>query len=61
MVFTWKKKRDTSKFADAGSNNWNERNRNEQHGVYRQGRVEKENKTLGAEICENINTLYINI
>ena len=26
----------------------------------RQGRMEKENKTLGTEICDNIDTLYIN-
>ena len=26
----------------------------------RKGRMEKENKTLGIERCENIDTLYIN-
>ena len=29
-------------------------------GVGRKGGVEKENKTLGTERCENINNLYIN-
>ena len=45
---------------DAGSNNQNEREGNYQHGMDRQGIMEKENKTLGTERCENIDTLYIN-
>ena len=42
------------------SNNWNQKEGNEQHGMDQQGRMEKENKTLGTERSENINTLYIN-
>ena len=60
MVTTWmKKKRKTSRFMDAGSNNGNEREGNQQHGMDRQGRMKKENKTLGTERCKNIETLYI--
>ena len=56
-----KNKGKTSKFVDAGSNNWNERERNYERGRNRHGGMEKENKTLGTEICENIDTLCINI
>ena len=45
---------------DAASNNWNEREGNYQHGMDRQGRMEKENKNLGTERFENIDILYIN-
>jgi hypothetical protein len=45
MVSTWKnKKRKTSIFVDAGSNNWNKGKENKQHGMNRQGRMEKEIK-----------------
>ena len=43
----------------AGSNK-NEREEKYQHGIDHQGRMEKKNKTLGTEICANIDTLYIN-
>ena len=32
-----------------------------QHGVDRQGWMEKKNKTIGTERCENIDILYIKI
>ena len=55
----WKtKKGKTSKFVDADYNR-NEGEGNQQLGVGWQRRVEKENKTLGTKICENINNLYI--
>ena len=41
---------------DAGSNNWNERKGNNQHGMDRQGGMEKGNKTLVTENC-NIDAL----
>ena len=57
----WKKKKNkkekTSKFVDAGSNNWNETKGNYQHEMYRQGRMEQENKTLGIERQEIVYTL----
>ena len=62
MVSTWKKKKGkTSKFVDAEGNNWNER----EGGINNiewidSSRMEKENKTLGTERYENIDTLYIN-
>ena len=37
---------------DAGRNNGNEREGNYKHGMGRQGRMEKENKTLGTGRCE---------
>jgi hypothetical protein len=41
MVSTWKKKKsETSKFVDAGSKNWNERERNLKNGMVGQGRME---------------------
>ena len=42
---------------DTESNNWNEKEGNQQHGMGRQGRMENKNRTLGTEICENIDTL----
>ena len=48
----------TSKFVDA-RNKWNEKEGNELHGMDRQGKMDKENKSLGTERCENIDTLYI--
>ena len=55
-----KEKRMTLKFVDAGRNNGNEREGNYKHGMGRQGRMEKENKTLGTGRCEKIETLYLN-
>ena len=47
MMSAWKKKKGkTSKFVDAGSNNWNE-----QHGMNREGGMEKKNKQLDTERC----------
>ena len=47
---------------DAGSDNWNERERNLQLGMGRQRRMDKKKriKTLGTERCANIVTLHIN-
>ena len=45
---------------DAVINNWNERKGNWQHGMDRQGRMVKENKTLGTEIRVKNDNLYIN-
>ena len=50
----------TSKFRDAGGNSWNEREGSQPRGMDQQERMEKENKTLSTERCENIDTLYIN-
>ena len=41
--------------------NGNEREGNYQHGMGRQRRLEKNNKTSSSEICANIDALYINI
>ena len=63
MVSTWKKKkRKTSEFMDARSDNRNEREGNYQLGMGGQRRMEKKNKfrTLGTERYANIKTLYIN-
>ena len=50
MMYNWKmKKRNTSKFVDAGSNIWNEKEGNKQHGMDREERIEKENKSSGTE------------
>ena len=40
-------------------NNWSEREGNYEHGMYRQGRMEKENKILGTGRCKNIDNQYI--
>ena len=40
------------------SNNWNERQRNSHQGMDQLGRMKMENKTVGTERCENIDTLY---
>ena len=57
MMPTWKKnKGKTSNSIGAESNNWNEREGNQQHGMDRQGRMKKENKTLGTE---NVKTLKL--
>ena len=45
---------------DGGTNNANERVGNYQRGMGRQGRIEKENKTLDIERCENIDILCMN-
>ena len=59
MVSTWKmKKRKPWKFVHTGSNNWNERDGNYQHGMNRQGNNEEENKILGTERCKNIDSRY---
>ena len=64
MFSTCKKKKwKISKFANAGSNNWDERKGNSQHGVDCQGIMEKENKTLDTERFQNVHTLcfFINV
>jgi hypothetical protein len=50
-----RRRRKNPKFMHAGSNNWNERRE-----LTRNRSTDKKNKTIGIEICENINTLYIN-
>ena len=45
---------------NAESNNWNERDGNQQNAMDLQGKMENENKTLGTERSENINSLYVN-
>ena len=55
-----KKKRKISKFVDAGSNNWNETEGKKQNRMDQQGRVKKENKTLGTGRRRNIAILYLN-
>ena len=49
------------KFVDEGSDNWNEREGNQQHEIGRQARMEEENKTLGTKSYENIDTLHKSI
>ena len=50
-----------SKLVDGGSNNWNEKKRNLQHGMDRQGRTKKNKiKHVGIDKCENIDSFYIN-
>ena len=45
MMSAWRKKRGkTLKFVNAGSNNWNEREGNYQHGLNRQRRILKKIK-----------------
>ena len=60
-VSTWnKKKRKSSKFVDAGINNWHER---ENELTAKNGWIGKngeENKTFSTEIFEHIDTLYVN-
>ena len=56
---TLEEERKTSKFLEAGSNNWNEKEEN-LHGMDRQGRMEKKIKTSGTIISENTYTKYIN-
>ena len=60
MVSIWKKRKlKTSTFFDVASNNLREKGINVMEWI-EQGRMEKENKTLDTERCENIDTPYIN-
>ena len=54
---SWKKKkRKTSTLVDSGSDNQNEREKNQQHVMNRQERMEKKNTIFGTERYENIDT-----
>ena len=57
----YKEEKENSKFVDAESNNWKEREGNKQHGMDGRGGMLNKNETLATERCENIDTLYINI
>ena len=60
---TWKRKKGkTSKFVDAETSKWNEREGNKQYGMDRHGRMENKNKikVLDKKRCENVDTLNKN-